>query len=326
MKRFIQIGGDKELVEKGGWGEWVLLRGNGDWLAKQTITTLRHRIVVGEFIIPADAAVDLFNQDRDDGPFIVRIGGADIAEGGERSAKVEEKLLRRALGRLTKEEIENQKKRARMLKERTHGKATGRDPLPPDLFQIRGKDRGKIISHSFDGEGYRKGVSLDGRLEPSETKKPSQTVVLPDGTTAVTHSWIEFKDGQRFLAHVQIKPRKDVPPPANRPRGTWWQRAKKKVGELPGTNKDERFSKLVEVCEKSADMETPKPESQWWIDYLPDDHQNKEKNPRKLMVEFIRDWKIARATNDGRKEFRRKRTMWLMKQVERAQDKAGEGR
>lgn len=247
MKRHIQIGEVKELVEKNGWGEWKLHGCCGDWFATQIITTLRHRIVVGEFVIPSDAAVDLFNPDRDDGPFIVRIGGAEIEE-------------------------------------------------------------------------------PEGRLVMSETKKPAQPVVLPDGTILNDPSWIEFKDGQRLFAPVQIARRKDVPTPANRPRGTWWQRAMKKVDELPGKNKDERYDRLISFCEQRADDELRfKQESEWDIDYLPDDHRNKERNPKKRMIDFIRDWKTAKATTDGAREFRRLRKMWLMKQVERAHNKAGVG-
>ena len=294
---FIQIGDQKERVEKNGFGEWSGLDGMDSCLVKQTIRTLGHIVTVGEFLIPAEAAQALFNPDREDGPFIVRIGGANIEGTEKKSVNIPATVLV-AYGDLSDEERNQYEAWA---------------ALPDD-------------ERKATPQPMLKRTASDGMLVQSETKKPAQNAVLKDRSVITTLSWIEFEGGQRFFAPVRIEKRDDVPVTSNKPRGFWWQRAIKKASELTGTSKEERFGKLVEVCEKAADAEMAKPEAQWWVDYLPDDHQNKEKNPRKPMVKFIRDWKTARATNDGAREFRRKRTMWLMKQVERAQKKAGEGR
>ena len=266
------------------------------WLAKQTITTTRNRIVVGEFVVQGEAAESLFNQDREDGPFIVRIGGANIVEENRRLENFPAEEMA-AIGDLSDDE----------RKEYEAWKA-----LPDD--ERKAKPMPEVERFTSDGKPLI-----------SETKQPAQNVLLNNGTVTDTYSWVEFEDGQRFFAPVKIEERKDAPV-SHRPRGAWWQRAIKKANELPGKSKDERFGQLVGVCEKAADMEMDKPEDQWWIDYLPDDHRNKEKNPRKLMIGFVHDWKTAKMTTKGAREFRRKKTMWLMKQVYRAQKKSGEGR
>lgn len=244
MKQYIQIGGEKEVVVKDGFGAWQKEFGQSHWLVKQTITTQKHVITVGEFLLTDEQASSLFNMDRDDGPFIVKIGGANIEEHGDNPT-----------------------------------------------------------------------------LVPSETKKPAIDVLLPNGTVAQAHSWIEFADGQQFFAHVLIETRKTPPPNSNATRETWWQRVEKRVGECKGNNKDDKYDEVIDECCKIADKLGPN-KSDWDFRYLPDDAKNKEKNPRKLIEEFVEEWREKKITTDGAKQFRKRRRMWLMKRVQRAKEGA----
>lgn len=205
MRRFIQIGGHKEQVELDGWGQWELTPGRTEWvertdgaggydpvphwLAKTTITTRRRRIVVGEFLVKGETATALFSPDREDGPFITRIGGANI-EVKPQATKIEKKHLRRVVGEFTDEE-----------------RSTGLG-----LFQIQGKnERGEVVRQRFDDEGWVKGQTARGVLVQSPSKKPAMRANLADGCTVLTHSWIEFATGERFSSHVEMYERIDAP-------------------------------------------------------------------------------------------------------------------